>query len=77
MFELILLNDFEDFIIYDSIKFYYNARWSLYESKHWLETFQERKLIPNEMYDRLLKQFNLLAVKLNNFIRKAKEINKY
>jgi len=60
----------------DSIKFYYNARWSLYESKHWLEISQERKLIPNEMYDRLLKQFNLLAVKLNNFIRKAKEINK-
>lgn len=60
----------------DSIKFYYNARWSLYESKHWLEISQERKLIPNEMYDRLLKQFNLLAIKLNNFIRKAKEINK-
>lgn len=60
----------------DSIKFYYNARWSLYESKHWLEISHERKLIPNEMYDKLLQQFNLLAVKLNNFIRKAKEINK-
>lgn len=60
----------------DSIKFYYNARWSLFESKHRLEIFQERKLISKNTYDELAKQFISLSIKLNNFIRKAKEINK-
>lgn len=60
----------------DSIKFYYNARWSLYESKHRLEIFQERKLISEKTYNELTKQFISLSIKLNNFIRKTKEINK-
>ena len=60
----------------DSIKFYYNARWSLFESKHRLEIFQERKLIADDMYSKLTKQFDSLSIKLNNFIRKAKEISK-
>lgn len=60
----------------DSIKFYYNARWSLFESKHRLEIFQERKLIPENTYNELNKNFVSLSIKLNNFIRKAKEINK-
>lgn len=60
----------------DSIKFYYNARWSLYESKHRLEIFRERKVISEDIYSKLTKQFDSLFIKLNNFIRKTKEISK-
>ena len=31
----------------DSVRFYYNARGSLWESKHWAELLMERELISN------------------------------
>lgn len=32
----------------DRIKFYYNSRASLFESKHWVLLLKERKIINNE-----------------------------
>ena len=32
----------------DKIKFYYNARGSLLESKHWLDRLYERRIITNK-----------------------------
>ncbi len=52
----------------DSLKFYYNARGSLIESRHWLTLLSERKLITEEIhkdfYDRIEKE----GAKLNQFI---------
>ena len=52
----------------DKIKFYYNARGSLYESRHWLGLLEERKLITQKCADSLLKKLNNLGFKLNSFI---------
>jgi len=53
----------------DRIKFMYNARGSLLESKYWYDLLVERNLLK----DKLLKEeyliiFNELKPKLNNFI---------
>jgi len=52
----------------DSMKFYYNARGSLFETKHWLKLLLMRKFISEERYGELLGKLNTLGVKLNNFI---------
>lgn len=57
----------------DSTKFYYNARWSLNEAKHWLNLLHERGFASYEMYNQLLSLINLLAPKLNNFINSIKQ----
>lgn len=56
----------------DSIKFYYNARWSLQESKHRIEILHDRKLLLDNNHLLLARKLNTLSVKLNNFITKAK-----
>ena len=61
----------------DKIKFYYNSRASLSESKdHWLELLFERNIITETNYKKFKEIGERLAVKLNNFIKstyKAKE----
>lgn len=57
----------------DSLKFYYNSRGSLWETKHWIYLMHKRDLISNEKYDKMLKDLNLLGKKLNAFIKKLKE----
>ncbi|MCD6569350.1 MAG: four helix bundle protein [Deltaproteobacteria bacterium] len=56
----------------DSVKFYYNARGSLWESKHWVELLYERHFISGETYSQVSERLNTLGVKLNNFISSVK-----
>lgn len=56
----------------DSAKFYYNARGSLWEAKHWTSLLQERKLIDKGTYADLNGRLEVLGVKLNNFISAIK-----
>lgn len=57
----------------DSIKFYYNARWSLQETKHRIELLYDREVLSNPIYKNTLERLEILSVKLNNFIRAAKK----
>lgn len=61
----------------DKIKFYYNSRASLSESKdHWIELLLERNKITESEYKKFKEIADRLAVKINNFIKstyKAKE----
>ena len=52
----------------DRIKFYYNARASLFETKHWLLTMHNRKKIPVEQFNSLLHQAEEIHLVLNLFI---------
>jgi four helix bundle protein len=53
----------------DKIKFYYNARGSLLESKHWLDLLRERSFIDNKKYQLLLNIYNNIFLGLNCLIR--------
>jgi len=57
----------------DSVKFYYNARWSLFESKHWIKLMYDRKLVSENIYKSIREDLNTLWKKLNNFISSIKE----
>jgi len=56
----------------DKNKFNYNARGSLFESKHWLEVLERRKKITKEEFESLDKKLKKLSVKLNNYIQSTK-----
>ena len=53
----------------DSIKFYYNARGSLWESKHWFYLLYKRKLIEQNTYDQSIEHLEQLGKKLNGLIQ--------
>ena len=53
----------------DKIKFYYNARGSLFESKHWTLLLGKRKLIGKKMYEGVLEKLDNLHKKLNLYIK--------
>ena len=57
----------------DSMKFYYNARGSLFETKHWLNLLLKRNFITREQFEGLQVKLDSLGVKLNNFIRSIKK----
>jgi four helix bundle protein len=52
----------------DRIKFYYNARGSLLETKHWTLLLRKRKFIAKEKYHKLLAQAEQIHKKLNSYI---------
>ncbi|MFH0891345.1 MAG: four helix bundle protein [Candidatus Falkowbacteria bacterium] len=52
----------------DKIKFYYNSRGSLLESKHWTLLLAKRKLISKTNYDKIMSKLEKLHKKLNLFI---------
>ena len=56
----------------DSVKFYYNARGSLWESKHWILLLYKRDLITKEIYIKIIKDLEILGKKLNGFINSIK-----
>lgn len=56
----------------DSVKFYYNARGSLWESKHWIYLLYRRALLEKERFDKMMEDINLLGKKLNGFIESIK-----
>lgn len=58
----------------DQRSFYYYSRGSLCESKTWLDKAKRRNLIDIETYDVLLTEFNVLGIKLNNFINSVTKL---
>jgi len=59
----------------DSVKFYYNARGSLWESKHWFYLLYKRELINKSIFDNIMNDINILGKKLNNFITTIRNKN--
>ena len=64
----------------DKVKFYFNSRGSLLESKHWLNLLYERKKVKVRFRDEFLSLYENLRPALNGLIqstlRKAKEKGK-
>lgn len=60
----------------DKTRFYYNARASLFESKHWVDLLFERKVIDVLSHNSHLEKLNLLNAKLNNFIKASQQKSK-
>jgi len=60
----------------DSVKFYYNARGSLWESKHWILLLYKRNLITKAQFNKLVLDLELLGKKLNGFINTIKNKSK-
>jgi len=58
----------------DQRSFYYYSRGSLCESKTWLEKAKRRNLIDVETYEMMLNEFNVLGIKLNNFINSVTKL---
>lgn len=58
----------------DQRNFYYFSRGSLCESKTWLEKAKQRNLIDDENYKLLLNDFNIVGIKLNNFINSVTKL---
>jgi four helix bundle protein len=52
----------------DSLKFYYNARGSLYESEYWINRLKSRNLISFEMFNKYSSLIEIEKPKLNSFI---------
>jgi len=61
----------------DSVKFYYNARGSLWESKHWFYLLHKRELINNDTYKQNIALLEQLGKKLNSFIQSIHTKHKY
>ncbi|MBU4331738.1 four helix bundle protein [Patescibacteria group bacterium] len=59
----------------DKVRFYYNARGSLLESRHWLELLKERKLITQEKYNSMLEIYKNLTPGLNGLISSTRKNN--
>ncbi len=60
----------------DKVKFYYNARGSLFESKHWIDLLFKRNFINKEKYLKLIEIYKEIQICLNgliNSIYKTKE----
>lgn len=53
----------------DKIKFFYNARASTYETKHWLDTAYKRRLIANQEFDEIIAEINKLPKQINYLIK--------
>lgn len=60
----------------DRIKFYYNARASLLESKHWIHLLFKRNKINEEVYQTFLKQIEQVGYELNKFIKTTYNLKK-
>lgn len=58
----------------DQRSFYYYSRGSLCESKTWLDKAKRRNLIDEETYQMMINEFNVLGIKLNNFINSVTKL---
>ena len=52
----------------DKIKFYYNARASLFESAHWIKKAFKRELINQKDFDYILGELRKLPKEINHLI---------
>lgn len=57
----------------DKVRFYYQARGSLVESKHWTELMGEREKLTPVACDEFLREINDLNFHLNNYIKTTKD----
>lgn len=55
----------------DKVKFYYNARGSLLESRHWLDLLAERGLLNTVSKKKYLSIYKELRLGLNGLIKSA------
>jgi four helix bundle protein len=53
----------------ESKQFNYYARGSLFETKTWLTKANKRNLVSENTYKQLIKDLDLIGVKLNNYIK--------
>jgi four helix bundle protein len=53
----------------DKVKFYYNARGSLLESRHWFALLEERKILKKNIKNEYLNIYKQLRPALNNLIK--------
>ena len=53
----------------DRIKFYYNARGSVFETQDWLKKAEDRKLITDEAYKNIIRELNQLPKEINQLIK--------
>ena len=58
----------------DQRNFYYFSRGSLYESRTCLKKAKSRKLINDEIFDKLMEDHKVLAIKLNKFIKSVTDL---
>ncbi len=58
----------------DKIKFYYYARASLLETKHWSYLLYKRELIIEDQFNSILKLTNLIHYNLNKLIQSCYKI---
>jgi len=56
----------------DSLKFYYNARGSLFEADYWLGRLNKRDFVDIKLYSDLQSLIDTEKLKLNNFINSIK-----
>jgi four helix bundle protein len=59
----------------DSLKFYYNARGSLLEAKHWFTLLYQRELISQDKHIEASDMVEILGKKLNHFIAALKQLS--
>jgi len=57
----------------DKIKFYYNARGSLWEAKHWLYLLHKRDFIDKTQFELFVNSIQQTGKQLNNFIKATGE----
>lgn len=53
----------------DKNKFYFNARGSLFESKHWVELLEERSMLVEGVASQMLHLYDQIQYKLNLLIK--------
>ena len=57
------------FYYLDKVRFYYNARGSLVETKHWVDILLKRLIINNIQHEEMINLYNQIYIKLNALIK--------
>lgn len=57
----------------DKIKFFYNARASVFESAHWCKKAFAKKLLSEEQYNHIIEELRKLPKEINYQIKSASE----
>lgn len=57
----------------DKNKFYFNARGSLFESKHWTDLMTERSLLEKDVTEKVFAIYKQTEIKLNSLIKSQKQ----
>ena len=56
----------------DKVKFFYNARASLFEAKHWINLMYKRKIINETKFNEFINRCRQVHYELNKFIKSQK-----